>query len=127
MKRLDYVMVNVADMNRSIAFYRDLLGFEVKMESPGWTEFKTGDTVLALHGGGEPRTPSADDGKKAGVCTFGFNCEDVDKTCDALKAKGVRFVMEPTERPQEGIKLAVCLDPDGLAISFAQSLHAAAH
>lgn len=123
MKRLDYVMVNVSDMSRSVAFYRDLLGFEVKMETPGWSEFKTGDTTLALHGGSKPRTPSPDEGQQAGVCTFGFNTDDIQKTYDTLKAKGVHFVMPPTERAEEGIKLAVCVDPDGLAISFAQMLH----
>jgi lactoylglutathione lyase len=47
--KVDYVMVNVSDMNRSVAFYRDTLGLSVKFESPGWSEFQTGATTLALH------------------------------------------------------------------------------
>ena len=46
--------------------------------------------------------------------------DDVDKTFEEMKAKGVFFVMPPTHREGEGIKLAVCVDPDGLPISFAQ-------
>jgi len=30
--------------------------------------------------------------------------------------------MPPTQREGEGIKLAVCIDPDGLPISIAQSV-----
>jgi hypothetical protein len=30
--------------------------------------------------------------------------------------------MPPTEQANEGIRLAVCIDPDGLGISFAELL-----
>ncbi len=33
-KQLDYVMVVVADMGRSVGFYRDKLGLNLKFESP---------------------------------------------------------------------------------------------
>jgi lactoylglutathione lyase len=120
-KQIDYTMVIVSDMARSIEFYRDKLGIPLKFESPEWTEFLTGTTTLALHGGGVPRQStghSAD--KDAGTCSIGFNVDDVDKTYEELKAKGINFVMPPTQREGEGIKLAVCIDPDGLPISFAQ-------
>lgn len=48
--------------------------------------------------------------------------EDVDKTYEELKAKGINFVMPPAQRDGEGIRLAVAVDPDGLPISFAQLL-----
>ena len=51
-KQIDYTMVIVSDMARSIEFYRDKLGIPLKFESPDWTEFLTGTTTLALHGGG---------------------------------------------------------------------------
>ena len=120
-KQIDYAMVIVSDMARSIEFYKDKLGIPLKFESPDWTEFQTGTTTLALHGGGirqEPRSESSD--KDAGTCSIGFNVDDVDKTYEELKSKGVNFVMPPTQRENEGIRLAVCVDPDGLPISFAQ-------
>lgn len=52
LKQIDYTMVIVSDMNRSVEFYRDKLGIPLKFESPDWTEFQTGATTLALHGGG---------------------------------------------------------------------------
>lgn len=121
-KQLDYTMVIVSDMKQSVEFYRDKLGIPLKFESPDWTEFATGATTLALHGGGVARQyqDTADQSKTAGACSIGFNVDDVDKTYEELKAKGMIFVMPPTQREGEGIKLAVGLDPDGLPISFAQ-------
>ncbi len=123
-KQIDYTMVVVSDMERSVEFYRDRLGIPLKFQSPDWTEFQTGATTLALHGGGVAPTgpPAGDPTKQAGSCSIGFNVEDVEKTYEELKAKGIRFVMPPTQREGEGIKLAVCIDPDGLPIAFAQTI-----
>jgi catechol 2,3-dioxygenase-like lactoylglutathione lyase family enzyme len=121
-KQLDYTMVIVSDMKRSVEFYRDKLGIPLKFESPEWTEFATGTTTFALHGGGVSREyqDTGDQSQTAGACSIGFNVDDVDKTFAELKAKGIIFVMPPTQREGEGIKLAVAIDPDGLAISFTQ-------
>jgi lactoylglutathione lyase len=121
-KQLDYTMIVVSDMQRSVEFYRDKLGLPLKFQSPDWTEFATGTTTLALHGGGIPSTqpPAGDPSKVAGACSIGFNVDDVDQTYEELKAKGIRFVMSPMQREGEGIKLAVAIDPDGLPVSFAQ-------
>jgi lactoylglutathione lyase len=122
--KIDYAMIIVSDMARSVEFYRDKLGIPLKFESPEWTEFQTGATTLALHGGGAKQDPSAAGGqsKNAGTCSIGFNVDNVDQTYEELKAKGISFVMPPTQREGEGIKLAVCVDPDGLPISFAQMI-----
>ena len=127
-KQIDYTMVIVSDMKRSVEFYQNRLGIPLKFESPEWTEFATGATTLALHGGGVARglQDTGDQSKTAGACSIGFNVDDVDKTYEELKAKGMTFVMPPTQREGEGIRLAVGLDPDGLPISFAQLIgHAA--
>jgi lactoylglutathione lyase len=119
---VDYVMVNVFDMRRSVAFYRDTLGLRLKFESPAWSEFETGTTTLALHAG--IRAAGSEDatqaGPTAGTCSLGFSVPDLDSTYAELLERGARFVMPPTEQANEGIRLAVCIDPDGLAISFAE-------
>jgi lactoylglutathione lyase len=117
---IQYVMVTVSDMRKSIAFYKDQLGIPLKFESPEWTEFATGNTVLALHGGGEVKATAPSESKCAGTCSIGFNVADLQATYEELKSKGVRFMMPPTEREGENIKLAVAVDPDGLPISFAE-------
>jgi lactoylglutathione lyase len=120
--KIDYVMITVSNMARSVAFYKDKLGLPMKFGTPEWTEFQTGTTVLALHGGGAPKDSPTDPGKHyAGTCSIGFNVDNLDLVYEQLEAKGVQFVMPPTERPGEGIKLAVAVDPDGLGISFGQA------
>ena len=120
--KIDYVMITVSNMARSVAFYKDKLGLPMKFGTPEWTEFQTGTTVLALHGGGQasetPRDPNA---HYAGSCSIGFNVENLDLAYEQLQAKGVTFVQAPTAREGEGIKLAIAVDPDGLPISFGQA------
>ena len=43
------VVLYVRDMDTSIRFYRDTLGLVVGYQSAGWTTFRTGACVLALH------------------------------------------------------------------------------
>jgi lactoylglutathione lyase len=120
-QQVDYIMIIVSDMKRSVEFYRDKLGLQLKFESPEWTEFITGATTLALHGGGE-RSERLHGKKRSGTCSIGFNVENVDQAYEQLKARGIQFVMPPQAREGERIKLAVALDPDGLEISFAQNV-----
>jgi lactoylglutathione lyase len=122
--KVDYVMVNVSDMGRSVAFYRDTLGIALKFESPGWSEFDTGGTTLALHPGSPAAGSQASGhgGPVAGTCSIGFSVTDLDRTYADLQKRGVKFVMPPKDQVEEGIRLAVCVDPDGLPISFAEPL-----
>jgi lactoylglutathione lyase len=115
---LDYVMVMVSDMSRSVQFYRDKLGLRLRFESSDWTEFETGTTVLALHAGGKPAAVSHE--PRAGTVSIGFFVDNLDAKFKEFTAKGISFTMPPTDRPDEKIKLAVCLDPDGLPISIAE-------
>ena len=39
----------VADMDKAVAFHRDVLGLALRFASPGWSEFDTGAVTLALH------------------------------------------------------------------------------
>jgi len=122
--KVDYIIINVSDMHRSVAFYRDTLGLRLKFESPAWSEFETGATTLALHGGGRAADSEAatQAGPAAGTCSLGFSVMDLNGTYAELSGRGARFVMPPTEQANEGIRLAVCIDPDGLGISFAEPM-----
>src|SRR5207247_827175 len=113
-------IVMVSDMERSVRFYRDTLGLKLRFQSPEWTEFDLSGTTLALHSGGKPAPPPMGKEQFAGTASIGFTVDNVDSKFNELKARGVRFVMEPTEREGEGIRLAVAIDPDGLGVSFAQ-------
>ena len=123
--KIDYVMVRVSDMRRSVAFYRDTLGLPLNFESPGWSEFATGATTLALHASAPPAAGSEAANQAApaaGTCALGFSVPDLNRTFAELRKRGARFVVAPTDQPKEGIRLAVCTDPDGLTISFAEPM-----
>jgi len=47
--RLSHLIKFVADMDKAVVFHRDTLGLTLKFQSPGWSEFATGETALALH------------------------------------------------------------------------------
>jgi lactoylglutathione lyase len=120
--KIDYVMITVSNMARSVAFYKDKLGIPMKFGTPEWTEFQTGTTTLALHGGGQARETTGDPSAHfAGTASLGFNVDNLDLVYEQLQAKGVVFVVPPTARAGEGIKLAVAVDPDGFAISFGEA------
>jgi lactoylglutathione lyase len=120
--RLNFVIVYTSDMQRSVAFYRDTLGFPVKMESPDWTEFHTGATTLALHHAKPAERPRVAHGEpKAGEAHLGLEVLDIEKFYEEEKAKGVEFTMPPTLR-EFGCKLAIFVDPDGLPISVTEEV-----
>jgi lactoylglutathione lyase len=122
LNKVDYVMITVSNMARSVEFYKDKLGIPMKFGSPEWTEFQTGATTLALHGGGKPQEGPKDPGTHfAGTCSIGFNVENLDQTYELLCARGVQFVMPPTAREGEGLKLAIAVDPDGFPVSFGEA------
>ena len=106
MKKLNYAIVFTADMKRSVEFYRDVLGFPLKFESPHWTEFVTEGTTLALHPAGE--TP-------AGVCVPGLVVEDLEAFHREMQVHGVQCLQQP--RQADFGRLALYADLDGLPLS----------
>jgi predicted enzyme related to lactoylglutathione lyase len=99
-----YVILCVADMGRAVKFYRDTMGLPLKFESPGWSEFVTGETTFALH------PPSAEN--PPGNIRLGFNVADLQAAYKDLSAKGVKFTMPPTKQDFGGT-LAELLDSEG--------------
>jgi predicted enzyme related to lactoylglutathione lyase len=108
--KLTFVMKFVSNMDDAVKFYRDTLGLPLKSQSPGWSEFATGSTVLALHPSSERNPP--------GTVELGFSVDDLQAFHAAMAAKGVRFPMPPTD--QEFGPLAQFLDSEGSACSVSQ-------
>ena len=68
--QLRYVINFVSDVGRAVKFYSDVLGLQLKFESPGWSECLTGETTLALH--------PASEKNPAGTVELGFTVVDVE-------------------------------------------------
>jgi predicted enzyme related to lactoylglutathione lyase len=110
--KLKYVIKFVADMDRTVKFYRDVLArLTSKFQSPGWSEFVTGETILALH----PASPK----NLAGAVELGFNVTNLDKFHQEMKAKGVQFSMPPTKQDFGGL-LAQFVDSEGAHCSVGE-------
>jgi catechol 2,3-dioxygenase-like lactoylglutathione lyase family enzyme len=76
--KLRYALVFVSDMGRSVAFYRDVLGWPLAYQSPERTELAGEGTMLALHHASRPGGAAAVQGEIAGRCQLGFWVEDVE-------------------------------------------------
>lgn len=102
--KLKYIIEFVADMDRAVKFYRDVVGLTLKFESPGWSEFATGEASFALHPASEKNRP--------GTYDVGFTVNDLEKFYVLMQSKGVKFPMPPTKQDFGGT-LAQFLDTEG--------------
>jgi catechol 2,3-dioxygenase-like lactoylglutathione lyase family enzyme len=102
--KLGYLILFVADMDRAVKFYRDTLGFPLKFTSPGWSEFATGETTLALHPASAQTPP--------GSARMGVTVSDSDAFYREMTAKGVKFPHPPEQRDFGGVRGAF-VDSEG--------------
>jgi len=115
-----YSIVFVSDMQRSVGFYRDVLGLPLRFESPEWTEFDTPKTTLALHVTDSPSLRNEPkDENPAGQCHLGFAVDDIGAYHERLTGKGVVCIRPPKEEEHSMI-LAKYVDPDGLQFTLSQ-------
>ncbi len=109
-KAVDFVCYVVTDMERSLVFYRDMLGLQLDAVYEGnWAEFSIGSLMLALCAtsrGGKAPQPDYQGGG-----TVALAVEDVPASVAELKSKGVTILNGPWEGPV--CHLAVIADPDG--------------
>jgi catechol 2,3-dioxygenase-like lactoylglutathione lyase family enzyme len=104
---LNHVTLRVADLDRSVAFYK-LLGLTQLVASDGYARFQCpeGDSTLSLESRGEPQQSPGE------TITIHFESERLDALVDELKARGVAFEQEPTDQPYLW-REAILDDPDG--------------
>ena len=126
LKRIDVVVLFVADLNRSKVFYRDILDLELKFEdeSSAFFELETTSLLLLSITGAQDLLSSEavavqpPSGARSQLVSF---VEDVDTTYTDLVVQGVEFVKEPIDRDW-GLRTAHFRDPDGNIWEIAQQL-----
>jgi len=118
--RINYSIILVSDMQRSIAFYRDAIGMPLKFESPDWTEFNTEGATWALHKC-EGRSDNSDrtQSEMAGRCRPGFQVPNLQTFHARMLRHNVLCAQEPTVT--FGTRVAQYADPDGLIFSVAEA------
>lgn len=128
--RIEHTALSVASLDRSLAFYRDLIGMKVVLDVDFSDErlgivngltgckarvahLKLGPSVLELFEYREPRGRNL----KQRQCDLGymhicFRVTQIHELCRSLKARGVEFFSEPLEvRP--GTFIVYFCGPDG--------------
>lgn len=132
--KFNHVGISVSDIERSIAFYRDLFGMEQLCDvfPFGGDQFSeimdiedvagrmcmigNGSVHLELFEFSNP-SPTAKDPEypvsDRGYSHFGFDVEDIEETYDRLKAAGVRIHSPVMTFMGGGMKAIYARDPDG--------------
>ncbi|MFQ5460273.1 MAG: VOC family protein, partial [Anaerolineae bacterium] len=107
---VDMVIVFVSDMDRSLAWYEQVLGLVPKVRHGDWATFDLPGTTLALHATGDMPTG----GQRTMAC---FDVEDYAAAKSDLEAKGCRFVFENSTPASI---FGTFTDPDGTQLQILQ-------
>jgi predicted enzyme related to lactoylglutathione lyase len=110
-RRLNVVYLYVSEMERSLGFYRDLLG--IPLEGDGdWQEASLGGTRFALHLAREGIGPLS-----SGSVHVNLQVADLEAATERLRAAGVE--VEETMRDDWGAAARIA-DPDGYELYLFQ-------
>ena len=122
--RMLHTMLRVGDLDRSIAFYTDVLGMQLLRRK----EYPSGRFTLAFLGYGLESeqtvlelthnwdTSSYELGDAYGHIALGV--EDIRSTCAAISGKGGRVVREPGPMKHGSTVIAFVEDPDGYKVEL---------
>lgn len=121
MRRVDYVIQYVESLERSVTFYRDVIGLEVRIEGDGYVEFEMPNTKFSLFERSKLPDLIGREGGTAPCGEIGFLVDDVDEEATRLRGLGVEILSGPVDRPWRERTLHIA-DPDGNVIEFAQKL-----
>ena len=102
------------DIEESIAFYRDVLGFEMI------EKFYQDEGGLVLMQSPDGAAVELIDSKafETGFWSIGVEVDDFESAIEELRAKGCKFVYEPATLPLG--KLAMIEDPNGVKVAILQ-------
>ena len=119
--RLAYSILFVSDLERSIRFYRDVIGLPFKFSNESYAEFATEGAKFALYHRGHLRdllgrdVPSGEVPWPQGEVAFFV--DDPDTEHERLQGAGVDVLAPPTDRPWGERTLHVS-DPDGNVVEL---------
>ena len=119
-------LLQVFDMPASIAFYREVLGFQIvgsdgkPVPNNDWVLLELNGAQLMLNTAYEAEhRPAAPDAKRRAAhrdtCIY-FGCPDVDAAYTCLRDKGLQ--LKPPKVAPYGMKQLYLQDPDGFELCF---------
>jgi len=118
-----WVTLNVHDMEKSLEFYRDVVGLSVHRQfSP-----QPNDRIVFLGSrDGETEIELIRNEKDARIpfsqnISLGFNVESLESTMEILKRHDIPILSGPFQ-PNPSIRFFFVCDPNGLRVQFVQDL-----
>ncbi|MEW6296632.1 MAG: VOC family protein [Thermodesulfobacteriota bacterium] len=143
-----HIAIGVSDMERSLRFYRDLLGLRVTLDDPqenpgGMLSSVSGqrtrhgvylrwadgpDATFIVLSQDRPTSGTPLKLNQVGIHHFAFWVDDLEETFEKVKAAGVPIVLPPTvvdtvaygEPPGGKVMTTLFKDPDGTVIQLDQ-------
>ncbi len=114
--KIRYIILLVADLENSLAFYRDALGMTVKRTIPDFADLNGGGVTLTLR-----RSPRMREQANPHLTKIVFEVPDIHATYRSLKSKGIVFSREPrvvTGDAARDLLATDFRDPDGHVLSI---------
>lgn len=121
MRGVDYVILYVADLDRSVAFYRDVIGLAFKFARDEYAEFDGGGVKLGLFPAAVVPELIGREGSPGPEGEIVVIVENVDAEADRLRRVGVEILSGPTDRAW-GHRTLHTADPDGHVVELAQAI-----
>jgi len=113
--KIKYTTMIVNDMDESIKFYTEVVGFEIDSQY----DLGPAGKITLLKGEGETMIELIKNPvNETGLFSVGMDVEDINATVKELKSKGANITMEPT--PITVGTLAFLEDPNGVRIALIQ-------
>ena len=109
--KISFISYSVYDLERSIVFYRDLLGLKLLLNNDAWAEFNIDGQRLAIH----QKKINSDVNNQSGTTVF-FEAIPIENMVKALQSKGIIFNGEVEVYPYG--KLILFSDPDNNSLGL---------
>tara|TARA_B100001750_G_C14919699_1_gene308758 strand:+ start:38 stop:475 length:438 start_codon:yes stop_codon:yes gene_type:complete len=141
-KDVRHMGIVVSDMEKSLKFYRDLLGLKVKSLVDEEGEFldnmlahenvknkvaklyaKNGNALVELIDSKSYGNKKDRDFFTIGASHFALTVDDLNETYDYLIKNGVKFTAPPQQSPDGFAKVTFCEDPDGTLIELVEVIN----
>ena len=141
---LRHIGIVVIDIERSLQFYRDLLGLKIIKDQEEYGDYidkftgikgvRVRTVKMKTEGGGliellqyysHPSSNIMCQDRKMteiGCSHFALTVKNIDDIYHKLLLSGIRFYSEPIPSPDGYAKVAFCKDPDGVLIELVEEL-----
>jgi lactoylglutathione lyase len=115
--KVDHILLEVSDLNASIAFYRDFLGLRLKSQSHDFVMLESDNVGIFLWSGRWNWEKPRSSGERQGLGMYAhFEVRDAATIVDRARQAGYRIVQEP--RKYNWGTEAFIADPDGYTWAF---------